>query len=134
MVCIYCSDETHVTNSRPQRRSNQVWRRRQCLSCKAIFSTEEAANYTAAWSIRAASGTIEPFSRDKLFLSLYKSCQHRKSAVADARALTDTITSKLLPQVRNGSLGDKTITQTALVALSRFDKAAATHYQAFHKL
>ncbi len=134
MVCIYCGDKTHVTNSRPQRRSNQVWRRRQCISCKAIFSTQEAANYMAAWSVRAVSDILEPFNRDKLFLSLYKSCQHRQSAVADARALTDTITSKLLPQVRNGSLGDKTITQTALVALSRFDKAAATHYQAFHKL
>ncbi|MDL2341473.1 MAG: hypothetical protein QFB87_00115 [Patescibacteria group bacterium] len=73
------------------------------------------------------------FSRDKLFLSLYNSLQHRPTALADASGLTDTVISKLSPQVQAGIVRPAQITQLATVALHRFDTAASVHYQAFHK-
>jgi hypothetical protein len=40
MICPYCShDGTRVTDSRATH--NQVWRRRECLSCKQRFTTAE---------------------------------------------------------------------------------------------
>jgi transcriptional regulator NrdR family protein len=113
---------------------NQVWRRRECSKCKAVFTTEETAQYESAWSVRAKSGDLQPFLRDKLFLSLYKSCQHRKTASSDASALADTIIKKLVPQIKDGMIDRRLISQVAEVALNRFDKAASTHYQAFHTL
>jgi transcriptional repressor NrdR len=131
MVCIHCGQKTQVTNSRPQHRTNQVWRRRACLSCKAIFSTLEAADYGAAWLVRS-SGGLTPFNRDKLFLSLYHSCQHRPAAISDATALTDTVISKILAQAHDGVIGAPVIAATVAAALNRFDKPASVHYQAFH--
>ena len=66
MVCIYCGGETKVTNSRLQKRNNQVWRRRQCLECKGVFTTHEAVDLSSALLIDK-SGAPEPFISDLLF-------------------------------------------------------------------
>lgn len=133
MVCILCGATTQVFNSRPQKRLNQVWRRRRCTSCAAVFSTEESAQYSAAWMVSTRPSSLEPFSRDKLFVSIYNSCQHRASPVGDARALADTVTQKLATYAHHGVVEAKSIAQIIQVAMNRFDKAASVHYQAFHR-
>jgi transcriptional repressor NrdR len=132
MVCVLCGKKTSVVNSRLQRKTNQVWRRRQCLSCKAVFSTQETVQHELAWLV-SDKGRFEPFSRDKLFLSLYKSCEHRKTALSDAKGLTDTVIGKLQPHLEGSTLKAGDIAAVAQVALNRFDKAASVHYQAFYK-
>lgn len=132
MVCIYCGDETHVTNSRPQRRINAVWRRRRCVDCGAEFTTTENVSYDTVWRVNARSGAVEPFQRDKLFLSLYKACEHRPTRLSDATGLTDTVVRKLQSQIELGQLSAKAIAVAAEVALSRFDASAATVYRAYH--
>jgi transcriptional repressor NrdR len=132
MKCVQCGSDTKVVNSRLQARSNQVWRRRQCLECQAIFTTEETVDYGSAWTVRGASGAYQPFLPDKLLLSLYRSCQHRKTALSDAAGLQETVIKKLRAEVANGLLDSQTIRRTTQVALNRFDTAASTHYQAFH--
>lgn len=134
MVCILCGDKTQVINSRPQRRTNQVWRRRECLSCKTVFTTNETADYTATWVIRGAQGSIQPFVRDKLFMSVYKSLQHRHSPLEDAGAVTDTIMQKLVQLQPGAAIERQTIIQLTQVALHRFDTAASVYYAAFHKV
>jgi transcriptional regulator NrdR family protein len=121
-----------VTNSRHQKRSNTIWRRRQCLRCKSVFSTREMADYAIVWRVRGVTGHLEPFSRDKLLLSLFVSCQHRKTALADAAGLVDTVIAKLASYAHDGVVRNKDIIQVAQVALNRFDKAASVHYAAFH--
>ena len=133
MVCIYCGSDTKVTNSRPQKRSNQVWRRRECLQCQAVFTTEEVAQYGSAWQVRNQNGKLQPFIRDKLFLSLHRVCQHRTTALNDAVGLTDTVIKKLSTQVSGGTINRAVIIQTAQVALNRFDQLASLQYQASHR-
>jgi len=133
MVCIYCKNELSVVNSRPQKRSNQVWRRRKCPNCGAIFSTTEAINLEGAISVRTAA-SLKPFSRITLFVSIYESCRHRASATRDAVALTDTVIGKLLPKATTGVLPIETIITTTVSTLKRFDKAASVQYSAFHPL
>jgi transcriptional repressor NrdR len=133
MVCIHCGGQTSVVNSRAQRRVNQVWRRRQCDSCHTLFTTHEAADYSATWLVRGPAGQLTPFSRDKLFLSLHRSLGHRKHAQNDATALTETITGKLIGQVHDGLVEGAKIAAAVQVALNRFDKAASVHYSAFHR-
>jgi transcriptional repressor NrdR len=132
MVCIHCGHQTQVVNSRRQKRSNQVWRRRQCGQCGALFTTQETPTYAAIWTVRGKTGRLKPFSRDKLFLSLYKSCQHRPTAISDAKGLADTIMSKLPAHLVDGAVASSDVARVAEVALSRFDTAASVHYQAFH--
>ena len=132
MVCVQCGSETKVVNSRHQKRANQVWRRRKCMNCQAIFSTTEAADYEASCTVLAKNGSHSPFSRDPRLISLYNSLQHRYSAISDAAALTATVISKLAPLVQDGAISTNDIKTTAQVALNRFDSAASIHYLAFH--
>jgi transcriptional regulator NrdR family protein len=132
MVCTYCGSKTSVTNSRLQKRSNNVWRRRQCKACGAIFSTLEQVDYEKTWVVQYSDGTLSPFMRDKLLLSIYKASQHRPTAMHDAIGLTDTIISKLDTDIENGSLQIKDLTKAAHTVLRRFDQPAAISYQAFH--
>lgn len=133
MVCIHCGSETSVINSRPQKRLNQIWRRRRCNTCKAVFTTQETADYAAAWMVVGRSGSLEAFSRDKLFISINKSLQHRETSLGDAGALTDTSIKKLAAQTQAGTIDATTIIQIVQVALNRFDKAASSHYQVYHR-
>lgn len=132
MVCIYCGSATQVVNSRLQRRSNHIWRRRRCLSCLSIFTTEEHAELSGAIMVQYSSKSLRPFSRDQLFISIYESCKHRDSALRDATALTLIIIGSLLKHTRTGLLHREDIVKTAYVALTRFDAAAATYYHAYH--
>lgn len=132
MVCIYCGSETRVTNSRPQKRSNTVWRRRFCSHCKATITSLEAVDYDRALRVRRTM-SLEPFSRDKLFLSIYDSLKHRRNAVADATALTVTIISALTRKHKYPELDRTQIIFASGTILERFDSAAAIHYRAYHK-
>ena len=131
MVCIYCQHETGVINSRHQKKLNQVWRRRQCQSCKSVFTTLEAASLLTSLSVEYKN-SYKPFLRDKLFMSVYDSLKHRKTALNDATALTDTIISKLYAHVDTGRLQSRQIINVAHNVLKRFDKAAAIYYEAYH--
>lgn len=125
---MYCSHDLFVTNSRPQRSRNQVWRRRRCTACQAVFTTVEALDLSKAVTVHGL-----PFSRDKLYISIYEACKHRQAAAQDAAGLTATIINRLLPAIIHGQLEAPTIVAVAGDVLRRFDAAAAVHYQAYHK-
>lgn len=133
MVCIYCGHATSVTNSRLQKRTNSVWRRRRCQACQAIFSTSERLDYATTWLVSSTSAQLTAFSRDKLFLSIYTSCRHRSHPIDDAEALTDTVISKLQKTAIPGVPSKDNIRHHVLTTLELFDKVASTHYAAFHK-
>lgn len=132
MVCTYCSANTQVTNSRLQKRTNSVWRRRKCTGCGAIFSTTEYVDHEKSWVVQYTDKQLSPFLRDKLFVSIFQSCQHRPTALPDAIGLADTVIAAANKQVNQGTLPAKAIAIAAHETLKRFDQAAATHYQAFH--
>ncbi len=131
MVCIYCSNETRVTNSRHQKRTNGVWRRRTCVVCGTTFTTREEIDLTGSITVKSQK-QLEAFQRDKLFMSIFDSLRHRKTALEDATALTDTIISRLYPFMKDVIIDRTHIIEVTLQSLRQFDKAAATHYEAFH--
>jgi transcriptional regulator NrdR family protein len=137
MVCLYCSQELSVSNSRPQKSRNQVWRRRPCKACGAVFTSIESIDLSKALIVTkpAADGeapTLSAFERDKLFISLYESLRHRPAAASDARGLCDTVIAHIIKNAEHGAISPRTIFSLTLNTLSRFDAAAATHYVAFH--
>lgn len=132
MVCIYCGNSTKVTNSRLQKRSNAVWRRRKCLICYNVFSTIEAPELAGALRFESLSGKLSPFETSKLFVSIYESLKHRKQPALDAEALVQTIVQKLLLS-DGATISRNQVIEAAIAVLNNFDKAASTAYQAFHK-
>jgi transcriptional regulator NrdR family protein len=133
MVCIYCGSKTAITNSRHQRSTNSTWRRRKCLNkaCKAIFTTNEIAIYEQNWTIKSQE-TISPFLRDKLYISVYKSCGHRRNSVKDATFLTNTIINKLNAVIKDGTIDISDLLRICFDTLSNFDQIAATYYRAYY--
>lgn len=133
MICIYCGSDTKVINSRHQKRANNVWRRRQCIQCNTVFSTIEAPDTTLSITVRKQKA-LEPFSRDHLFISVYESLKHRKSAQMDATGLTATILTAIYSLAEDSVIDRAVIVTITTTVLERFDPIAATHYKAFHPI
>jgi transcriptional regulator NrdR family protein len=102
------------------------------LKCASIFTSTEHPDLPASIMVLRPDNLLEPFNRDKLFLSIYKSCEHRPKAIEDATALTQIISTHLLASPTSGKLALNTITTTALTVLGRYDKTAATVYSAYY--
>jgi transcriptional repressor NrdR len=134
MVCIYCGADTRVTNSRHQKRANNVWRRRHCVACNTVFSTIEAPDTSLSMTVRKYESSLEPFIRDKLFVSVYESLKHRNSALMDATSLTSTILSRIYQLAEESVIDSAVIVTVVISILERFDGVAATHYTAYHPI
>ncbi len=131
MVCIYCGGETKVTNSRLQSRSNQVWRRRQCLSCQAVFTTHESIELESALSVNDG-GRLKPFLPDLLLNELMLALKDRNDVYTASRELLGTIVKKLLALPQKPVYQPADISKLTAEVLSRFDKQAFLRYQADH--
>lgn len=132
MVCIYCDTKLMTTNSRSHKRLAGTWRRRACPHCQAVITTIETIDYPTALIVIKPDNSLEAFSRDKLFISLYECLKHRKTAQKDATALTDTIIGKVLAGAKQAQIRNQGITELATSVLKRFDKAASVQYAAYH--
>lgn len=118
-------------NSRHQKRHNTVWRRRECQKCHTVFTSVEESDLSKSIVVRKKTA-VEPFSRDTLLLSVHDSLKHRKTALTDASALTDTIVARILHQTASASVEAAAIATICHAVLVHFDTVAATHYAAFH--
>lgn len=127
MVCLFCKSETDVVNSRPQRRTNSIWRRRQCHACGQLFTTTELFDTSSAIRI-ATNNSSESFSRDRLFLSIFQACEHLPDAIEVATALTATIIGRLLAAIDSPTVPVHTLTELAAKTLKRYDSAAFIRY------
>lgn len=134
MKCIYCGSKTKVSNSRPQKKSNQIWRRRRCTACQGVFTTNELLDTRGAFVFMSNTGVFEPFSRTKLFISIYEACKHQKNAEEAADALTETVLSKILPRSQQARISRTTLIQVTTATLAKYDTAAGVSYKAFHPL
>lgn len=135
MVCIYCQSKTQVTNSRLQKKTNKIWRRRFCPSCRSTFTSIEALQDLSFMVVDTNiqnNRSPQPFSRDNLFVSIYLSCGHRPNPVNDATALTDTIVAKLMSSIKDGYIVKTDLLIKAKAVLDHFDPVASTSYAAYY--
>jgi transcriptional repressor NrdR len=134
MMCISCASKTEVVNSRPAENALTVWRRRRCAGCHKVFSTRERPDLSRSVKVKKDRKPEEPFSEDKLFLSVYRCLSHRKDALEASRALSDTIMQLVLTDGAPDTAENQKIAVTAYHVLERFDKAGAVYYKAHHKI
>ena len=132
MVCIICGGSTKTINSRPQRRLNRVWRRHRCTNCGCVFTSSESFDENKMWVVKDKVGSITPFMKENLFISIYNSCKHRPSAIVDAKNLTDTVISKIIKLKLGTEISKKDLEKVAHNVLLHFDKVAAIYYEAYY--
>lgn len=132
MECVYCTGSTRVVNSRRQKKTSSIWRRRACRSCSSIFTTLEKPALDQALRVVNGSGGLSPFDNNQLFVDIYLSLGHRRNPVQDAGAITNTVIMKLLKEVKNATVSSSSIKQLTATTLKNFDKAAFVQYVAFY--
>lgn len=131
MVCIYCGSKTGVANSRLQKRSNHVWRRRQCRACGAVFTTLEAVDLPATLIVDSG-GRSEPFLPDKLYTEVLLALQDRKDCYVAAREVVNTIIKELLKLPDKPLFMAPQISQATARVLKRLDGRSYLRYVAEH--
>lgn len=77
---------------------------------------------------------LQPFSHDKLYISVYEACRHRKTATEDARHLSDTVVKQLLGAKHSATVRRHHVVTVTTGVLERFDRAAAIQYLAYHPM
>lgn len=128
MVCIYCGHKTKVNNSRGSKAKTTTWRRRECLTCHAIATTIETYELQLSHRVSHSDKSLRPFLRDRIYVDVFQSLSHRKSAITDATALTDTIITSCLRQSQRGIIQSSAITKVIHETLQKFDNAAAIYF------
>ncbi len=134
MVCLYCRQKTHVNNSRPKKKLNQLWRRRQCQSCAAVFTTVERIDLEKSLSVKRPKG-LEAFLWQKLFISMHESLKHAKNPEKTAHDLLETVCASLAQKYgKQGFVRPAEIIHETIETLARYDQVAGAHYRALHPL
>jgi transcriptional regulator NrdR family protein len=129
MICPFCSHKTRIYNSRSIQHATQTWRRHQCTSCHACFTTKERIDWTGSTTV-VSSTEAAPYSRERLLLSICHAGQSldlTPSAYAD---ITDSV-EQLLQKNRffeTESQEAGIITQTTTEVLARFNTHMALRY------
>lgn len=135
MNCPFClSSKTTVYNSRPSKKLNQVWRRRQCLDCHKQFTTTEFVDLGLIIKVASKTSKRPSYNKALLLTSLLRACDHRPKQEDDSLYLLETIEQFLL---KASSENEQIITTaqiktTTLQVLNRFDKVAAVKYNSYH--
>jgi transcriptional repressor NrdR len=90
--CIFCGEETHVTDKRESNEATR--RRRECLKCKKRFTTYERAEKENIIVVKK-DGRREAFSREKLKSGLMKACEKRSVSIEKIEKVIEDIEEKL---------------------------------------
>ncbi len=133
MKCPYCNARTKVTNSRSHNNDYSVWRRRQCKSCNAIWSTDEQITLDTSHKVVRSDNHLEPFSRDVLFISIFESLAHRNDRLTASTALINTVIDQVL-SLKSAEVPISKLVVLVGETLNRFDKVAASVYKAKYSL
>ncbi len=131
MICVYCGEKTKVVNSRQQRRNNNVWRRRRCQKCLAVFTTQESPDLASTLMVNQ-NGAYRPFLSDLVYTEILLALQDRKNCYTEAREITSTVIRNLLKLPSSPVFEPKQISQEISKVLKRFNKRSWMRYVAEH--
>lgn len=135
MKCPFCQHcNTQVIDTRLSENSNNIRRRRRCLSCERRFSTLEAAELRMPLIIKK-TGEKVMFDPAKLYTSISRALHKRpistdtiQDAIADIEARLYHLGIKEVPTQTIGDMVLQTLATLDEVAYVRF----ASVYKSFH--
>ena len=115
MRCPFCTEhETRVLDSRLAHEGDQVRRRRECVVCKARFTTYEVAELQLPDVVKH-NGTREPFDEEKLRSGFVKALEkrpvNRESVEQAISRIKRSLIGKSDSEVASQFLGEKVMNE-----------------------
>lgn len=131
MKCPFCShSEDKVLDTRVQK-DGGIRRRRECLSCKSRYSTQETVMLSYPFIIKK-DGRREPFNKEKLIRGMQASCQKRPVSLAQIEASVERIAAWLITR-GEGEVASNVIGRRVMAELRRLDDVAYVRFASVYR-
>ncbi|MGN6385594.1 MAG: transcriptional regulator NrdR [Verrucomicrobiota bacterium] len=132
MRCSKCGcQEDKVIDSRTSREGQTIRRRRECLSCGHRFTTYEEIENEAITVVKR-DDRREPFSREKLLLSLRIACRKRPVSPQTIEDIADQITQEI-GETDDREVPSMAIGERVMEALRGIDQIAYVRYASVYR-
>ena len=132
MKCTRCGClESKVIDSRQSDDGLKIRRRRECLSCGALFTTYEERE-TVPLIVVKRDCSREPFDRAKLLASLRRACAKRTVETETLEALVEEIEANFANQMLK-EVPSSTIGNLVLEKLAAIDQVAYVRFASVYK-
>lgn len=96
MKCPFCSfADTKVIDSRPDKDSSAIRRRRECESCLRRFTTHERIEEVLPMILKK-DGRRESYDRSKVIGGMKKACEKRPVSINDIEDMANRLEARLL--------------------------------------
>jgi transcriptional repressor NrdR len=131
MKCPTCGEtESKVIDSRSL--GNEIRRRRECIKCKARFTTYERLQYRSFYVIKK-DGRREEFDREKLFTGIRKACEKRPMPIGTIEKLVENIETELYglgkTEVQSSHIGKTVVSKLADIDHIAYIRFASVYYE-----
>lgn len=132
MRCPQChEDSDRVVDSRPADDGRAIRRRRQCQGCGSRYTTFERVEM-APLVVRKRDGEVEPYSPDKLRLSVSRAAADRPLLAARIEPMAAGIEADVV--LRHGQeIPSRVLGAEVLERLKHLDEVAYLRYASVHK-
>ena len=130
MRCPECGyEDSKVIDSRPT--ENKIRRRRECLKCKARFTTYEIIENIPLMVIKK-DNSIEPFDRQKLIDRVLRATVKRPVKLETVENIVDEIVNELKNKLQREVTSDK-IGEAVLHKLKSIDSVAYIRFASVYR-
>lgn len=131
MKCPFCGhQDDRVLDTRVQK-DGAIRRRRECLSCRARFSTLETLMLNYPMIIKK-DGRREPFSKEKIFRGLQAACQKRPVSQTSIESIVEKIASWTINRSES-EISSHLIGQKVMTELKKIDGVAYVRFASVYR-
>ncbi|HWP59245.1 MAG TPA: transcriptional regulator NrdR [Candidatus Acidoferrales bacterium] len=132
MKCPFCHQtENRVVDSRLNRDSNMIRRRRQCLKCRRRFTTYERVEETMPLVVKK-DGRREPYDRMKVVNGLRRACEKRPVSINTIEAIADRI-ERAIQERGEKEISSSVIGEAAMRELHDIDQVAYVRFASVYR-
>ena len=132
MKCPACGkDEDKVIESRTIGEGSSVRRRRECLSCKARFTSYERVEERPLYVMKK-DGSRQPYDRQKLVSGILKSCEKRPVSLEEIEQIADEV-EKYLYSEYGREVSTTNIGEIVMDKLQKIDKVSYVRFASVYR-
>lgn len=131
MKCPYCGhNDDRVLDTRVQK-DGSIRRRRECLECKARFTTVETLMLNFPLIIKK-DGRREAFSKEKILKGLQAACQKRPVSLSQLEAVVERISAWVINRGEN-EISSRIIGKKVMAELKQLDDVAYVRFSSVYR-